>query len=504
MNSQIHLNRKKWLLFPVLLCIILFGGLGTNLLATRTQTTAPINSLTIDDFSKAKSDENSLIWTSLSGQNKDDGKILDENFVQNDNRSCLNIKEPVSSNKSLTLIGTKSALGNNSDIKTGGYDGVYLKAKGTPGSVAVGIWIDSKENGRRFYQVPLELKNRWQEFQLPLRMFRLMPVGMAANDREIFRIATMPNLRQRTVEISLDEIGFYKEPQMYNKLTFAQEQIIVHKGTEIPFAGKYNNHFVKGIYTCARCGAPLYESSSKFKSSCGWPSFDDQIEGAVKWQPDADGRRTEILCNNCGGHLGHVFLGEHYTEKNTRHCVNSLSMNFIPATELEKQQMQQEKPETAKAIFASGCFWGTEYYFNKAPGVISTTVGYTGGHVANPTYKQVCTDKTGHAEAVEVTYDPQVISYEQLAKLFFETHDFTQINRQGPDIGRQYRSAIFYLDEEQKQIATRLSQELKEKGFKVKTEITKADKFWPAEEYHQDYYDKTHKTPYCHIYRKIF
>ncbi|MCP4263743.1 MAG: bifunctional methionine sulfoxide reductase B/A protein [Planctomycetes bacterium] len=313
-------------------------------------------------------------------------------------------------------------------------------------------------------------------------------------------MTTIPNLRQRTVEIFLDEIGFYKERKMYNKLTRAQQQIIVHKGTERPFTGKYNKHYEEGTYTCARCDAKLYESSSKFNSNCGWPSFDDEIEGAVKRQTDADGRRIEILCNSCGGHLGHVFLGEQLTPKNTRHCVNSLSMNFIPATE----QNEQEQAGAGRAIFASGCFWGTEYYFNKTPGVISTTVGYTGGHVDNPTYKQVCTDRTGHAEAVEVAYDPEVISYEQLAKLFFETHDFTQLNRQGPDIGTQYRSGIFYLDDEQKQIATQLIQTLKTKRYNVKTEVTQADKFWPAEDYHQDYYDKTKKLPYCHTYRKIF
>jgi peptide methionine sulfoxide reductase msrA/msrB len=496
MKTQMHFTHRNWPLLLTLLCLIVSGGLTGLLLAARTQTLSHENTLTIDDFSRTADHNNNLIWTSISDQTKDH----DKNFIKINSRSCLNIKEFVPRGKSLTLLGTKQVLSKQTDIETAGHDGIYLRAKGTPGTVALGIWIDSKKNGRRLYQAPVELKNRWQEFQLPFRMFRSMPLTIVENDRELFRIVTLPNLRQRTVEISLDEIGFYKERKMYNKLTRAQQQIIIHKGTERPFSGKYNNHYEKGTYTCARCDSPLYESSSKFKSGCGWPSFDDQIEGAVKWQPDADGVRTEILCNNCGGHLGHVFLGEQMTPKNTRHCVNSLSMNFIPAAEQDKKQQQ----ETSKAIFASGCFWGTEYYFNKAPGVISTTVGYTGGHVPNPTYKQVCTDRTGHAEAIEVEYDPQVISYEQLAKLFFETHDFTQLNRQGPDIGTQYRSAIFYLDDEQKRIATQLSQTLKKKGFNVKTEITQAGKFWPAEDYHQDYYDKTKKLPYCHTYRKIF
>jgi peptide methionine sulfoxide reductase msrA/msrB len=286
-----------------------------------------------------------------------------------------------------------------------------------------------------------------------------------------------------------------EEKKMYRKLTREEERVIVRKGTEAPFTGEYNNFFEKGVYTCRRCGAELFESDNKFASECGWPSFDEQIKGAVKWTPDADGIRTEITCTNCGAHLGHVFLGEGLTQKNTRYCVNSISMIFIPA----EKRVRQEK-----AIFASGCFWGTEYYMQKAPGVISTTVGFTGGNVPNPTYQQVCTGKTGHAESVEVIYDPNKTSYEKLAKLFFETHDFTQVNGQGPDIGHQYRSAIFYLNDQQKEIAQKLVKILKDKGKKVATEITPAGTFWPAEEYHQQYYDKNGKRPYCHIYRKIF
>ncbi len=283
--------------------------------------------------------------------------------------------------------------------------------------------------------------------------------------------------------------------KMYRKLTRDEERVIVHKGTEAPFTGEYNNFFEKGVYTCRRCGAELFESDDKFASECGWPSFDEQIPGAVKWVPDKDGIRTEIICTNCGAHLGHVFRGEGLTPKNTRYCVNSISMIFIPAA---------KRKRTEKAIFASGCFWGTEYYMEKEPGVISTTVGYTGGTVAYPTYQQVCTGATGHAESVEVVYDPNKTSYEKLAKLFFETHDFSQVNRQGPDVGTQYRSAIFYLNDQQKEIAEKLVKILKEKGKKAATEITPAGVFWPAEEYQQQYYDKNGKRPYCHVYRKIF
>ncbi len=160
--------------------------------------------------------------------------------------------------------------------------------------------------------------------------------------------------------------------------------------------------------------------------------------------------------------------------------------------------------ESKIAIFASGCFWGTEYYFQRAPGVLSTRAGYIGGHTQHPTYREVCSGTTGHAEAIEVVFDPDQTDYETLAKLFFETHDPTQVDGQGPDIGDQYRSVVFYLDEGQKAITDRLIDILRQTGYEVATSVEQATTFWPAEDYHQRYYDKTGNTPYCHIFTPRF
>lgn len=159
---------------------------------------------------------------------------------------------------------------------------------------------------------------------------------------------------------------------------------------------------------------------------------------------------------------------------------------------------------TQRAIFASGCFWGTEYHFKKQAGVLSTSVGFTGGHIKNPAYREVCRGTTGHAEAVEVLFDPSIVSFETLARLFFETHDPTQLNRQGPDVGTQYRSEIFVLDENQREVSLRLIDLLTADGLHVQTRITPAGPFYRAEDYHHDYYNKTGGSPYCHIYTRRF
>lgn len=287
-----------------------------------------------------------------------------------------------------------------------------------------------------------------------------------------------------------------QEKSKYKALTAEEERVIVHKGTERPFTGIYNDFNEEGQFTCKRCGEPLYNSSDKFDGHCGWPSFDDEIPGAVKRILDADGRRTEIVCANCGAHLGHVFEGENFTEKNIRHCVNSISLSF------EAVKLPVENYDTA--YFASGCFWGTQYHFQKQAGVISTEVGYMGGHRDNPSYEQVCTGQTGHAETTKVVFDPSKTSYEKLTQLFFETHDQSQVNRQGPDIGTQYRSVIFYTSESEKKTAQKLIEQLQNKGYEVATELTPASTFWKAENYHQNYYQNKGGSPYCHIYQKKF
>ena len=285
-----------------------------------------------------------------------------------------------------------------------------------------------------------------------------------------------------------------------NDLTYEEERVIVKKGTERPFSGKFNKHYKKGVYTCKRCDAPLYNSNAKFDSGCGWPSFDDEIAGAVKRNVDADGRRIEIVCAKCDAHLGHVFKGEKFTAKNTRHCVNSISLNFQEEGHTKKVLPVKEK----KAYFAGGCFWGVEHHFEKMKGVKSVVSGFMGGTIKNPSYKDVIYKNSGHLEVVEVTYNPNEVSYESLTKLFFEIHDPTQKNGQGPDIGAQYLSGIFTSDKKEKEVIYKLIGILNNKGLDIATKVYASVPFYKAEEYHQDYYAKTGKKPYCHSYKKLF
>jgi peptide methionine sulfoxide reductase msrA/msrB len=279
-------------------------------------------------------------------------------------------------------------------------------------------------------------------------------------------------------------------------LTTLEKHVLINKGTERAFSGKYVDTKEDGTYRCKVCDAPLYRSSDKFDSHCGWPSFDDAIPGAIKEVPDADGRRTEIVCANCGAHMGHVFKGEGFTSKNVRHCVNSVSLNF--------QKKKTQIPSLKKAYFAGGCFWGVEYYLEKIDGVKEVTSGFMGGHLKNPGYYDVVRKDTGHLETVEVVYNPSEVSYETLAKTFFEIHDPTQVDGQGPDIGSQYLSAIFVSNKEERETIDRLIKILEHKGFKIATKVLPKAPFYSAEAYHQDYYERKGSKPYCHRRVKRF
>jgi len=279
-------------------------------------------------------------------------------------------------------------------------------------------------------------------------------------------------------------------------LSTFEKHVLIDKGTERAFSGKYVNTKEDGTYRCKVCDAPLYRSSDKFESHCGWPSFDDTIPGAIKEVVDADGYRTEIVCANCGAHMGHVFKGEGYTFKNVRHCVNSVSLNF--------QKKNVQTSALKKAYFAGGCFWGVEYYLEKIDGVKEVTSGFMGGHVKDPGYYDVVRKDTGHLETVEVVYDPSKVSYETLAKTFFEIHDPTQVDGQGPDIGSQYLSAVFVSDQEERNTIERLIEILEGKGLKIATKVLPKTPFYSAEAYHQDYYERKGSKPYCHRRIKRF
>lgn len=281
----------------------------------------------------------------------------------------------------------------------------------------------------------------------------------------------------------------------YDSLMPEALAILKNKHTEKPFSGKYHDKILQGSYLCRGCGAVLFRADSQFQSGCGWPSFDDEIPNAIERVLDVDNIRTEIICNNCKSHLGHVFSGEKLTAKNIRHCVNSLAIEFVADTAVLK---------TEEAIVAGGCFWGVEYLFRKLPGILLAEVGYTGGLTINPTYTQVCAHNTEHVEAVRIVFDSEKLSYEHIIKYFFEIHSPTQIDGQGPDIGSQYLSRIYYFDEHQKNIAEKVIKVLEKKGFSVSTKILPVKTFWPAEEDHQHYYEKTGHTPYCHRYEKRF
>jgi len=275
----------------------------------------------------------------------------------------------------------------------------------------------------------------------------------------------------------------------FSGLTFEEKHILKDKGTEAPFTGEYNEHFEAGIFICRACDNPLYESNTKFNSGCGWPSFDDEIEGAITHYEDLSGGqiRTEICCKKCDGHLGHIFVGEQITAKDTRHCVNSLSIRFKAYSKLQR------------ATFGAGCFWSVEKLFKATEGVYLSSVGYMGGDTDIPTYKEVCTGTTNHAEVVDLYFNPKKISYSELLTIFWKNHNPTTLNRQGVDSGTQYRSVVFYHNQQQQKQAEQLkiAQQVHFENDIV-TQIVSSEKFYRAEEYHQNYLKKN-KLGSCRI-----
>lgn len=281
-------------------------------------------------------------------------------------------------------------------------------------------------------------------------------------------------------------------------LTPEQFRVMRKAGTERPYSGKYNDHFRKGVYNCAGCGTPLFLSETKYDHGTGWPSFTDPVdEMNIEYREDFSlfMKRIEVRCAACGAHLGHVF-NDGPSPSRKHFCINSVALDFKDDP-LDKETGEAAAPEKLQtATFAAGCFWGVEDKFGKIRGVVRTAVGYSGGTVENPTYQQVCRGNTGHAEAVHILFDPTIVSYADLLDAFFRLHDPTQLNRQGPDIGSQYRSVIFYHNEEQKREAENRIAELEKSDrfdAPIATQIKPASAFYEAEEYHQNFYEKLSK-----------
>lgn len=268
--------------------------------------------------------------------------------------------------------------------------------------------------------------------------------------------------------------------------------------TERAFTGTLWKSETKGTYYCAACGLKLFKSDQKFVSSCGWPSFFEQDnKNSITFKDDNSYgmRRIEALCGRCDSHLGHLFDdGPEPTGK--RYCMNAVSLDFVPDA-----VANQNKGNLETITIGGGCYWCVEAVYENLTGVEKVVSGFAGGTVENPSYEEVCTGRTGAAEVVEITYDKTKTNLDEIFQVFFTVHDPTTLNRQGADVGTQYRSVIFYKNEEQKKAAESIIAELNKEVFnnKIVTTLEPFKAFYKAKDYHQNYYENNKNQPYCQM-----
>lgn len=278
--------------------------------------------------------------------------------------------------------------------------------------------------------------------------------------------------------------------------------------TERAFTGKFWELKEEGTYVCTVCGLPLFSSMTKFDSGSGWPSYFEPIDPEHTAQVTDQGHgmiRTEVRCARSGTHLGHIF-DDGPPPTGQRFCINSASLSFVPQGQaipsLRNPYSAEAASEPGVATFGAGCFWGVEAAFRQLPGVTDAKVGYCGGTVVDPSYEQVCSGTTGHAEAIEVKFDPEKVSYAELLDVFFSCHDPTQLNRQGSDVGSQYRSAIFFHDDAQHFSALSVIDRLHLSDrfrLPIATDVAEVGPFYRAEEYHQRYFEKSGGVGGCGV-----